>query len=587
MSNPISNLNKLDLLRPQDLNCNIFSVYDYDGFSIQELLCVFFEKINECVEIANATFKLAEWLVSVGLAQEVAKKLEIWLADGTLSTIINETIFKELNDKVNNNTNLINNNINSINVINNKLSNFVSVTDYKTDINTWDDAFLECISNNRNVLIPNGVYDITKTIEIPSDEEGINILGFGSSTILNNKIPNGEFLFHSTFAKRTQLSNFCIDSDNTVIRKGIHFEGSLRGVNISDLWFRNIQNPIKLGEHTWGQTSLNNIRIYQLTNDNKEGSIGIELNSANTVFMNKIEIIGTYEYGLKAYNAHVCSLRDFNIAGSEGLKIKYPIRLENCGRFTIDTGWVEQVDPFESSNGGSKSIYIKNTVGSLNNINIASGSIYGDGGKLNISNVYLGQTISSIVGVNNSQITLSNITHHQALNGYSTDSISDANYIYLNYETDSMGETSNIKKTASVVAITNSQTTVLEDYRTDYINIDECKRVVSKNWQGVRVEFEGLQPEMSHTFICYVRHKNNLNKIITKPTTNYGTQIDGISRKVCITPDRWTRLVYFVRSTNEGRIRMDIVGQAKNELNETEFLVSNYGIYKGIRPNQE
>ena len=33
------------------------------------------EKINECVEIANATFKLAEWLVSVGLAQEVDQKI--------------------------------------------------------------------------------------------------------------------------------------------------------------------------------------------------------------------------------------------------------------------------------------------------------------------------------------------------------------------------------------------------------------------------------------------------------------------------------------------------------------------------------
>lgn len=101
MSNPISKLNQLDLLRPQDLNCNIFSVYDYDSFSIQELLCVFFEKINQCVEISNATFKLAEWLVSVGLAQEVAKKLEVWLADGTLKEIINETIFKELNEKIN------------------------------------------------------------------------------------------------------------------------------------------------------------------------------------------------------------------------------------------------------------------------------------------------------------------------------------------------------------------------------------------------------------------------------------------------------------------------------------------------------
>lgn len=100
MSNPISNLSKLDLLRPQDLNCNIFSVYDYNDFSIQELLCTFFEKINECVDISNATFKLAEWLVSVGLKQEVAITLNKWLADGTLKEIINEEIFSDLNNKI-------------------------------------------------------------------------------------------------------------------------------------------------------------------------------------------------------------------------------------------------------------------------------------------------------------------------------------------------------------------------------------------------------------------------------------------------------------------------------------------------------
>lgn len=92
MSNPISNLNKLDLLRPQDLNCNIFSVYDYDGCTIQELLCQFFEKINECVDISNATFKLAEWLVSVGLEQEVARVLNEWYVNGKLEDIIGVTL---------------------------------------------------------------------------------------------------------------------------------------------------------------------------------------------------------------------------------------------------------------------------------------------------------------------------------------------------------------------------------------------------------------------------------------------------------------------------------------------------------------
>lgn len=95
-------------LKPEDLNCNIFSVCDYDAKSLNELLCIFFEKINNCIDVSNATLELAKWLVNEGLAIEVAKQLEIWLADGTLADIINETIFKELNDKINANTSLIN-----------------------------------------------------------------------------------------------------------------------------------------------------------------------------------------------------------------------------------------------------------------------------------------------------------------------------------------------------------------------------------------------------------------------------------------------------------------------------------------------
>ncbi|MGL5749014.1 MAG: glycoside hydrolase family 113 [Paraclostridium sp.] len=83
-----------------DLNCNVFSVYDYDGLSMQELLCQFFTKINECVKSTNDTLDLLKWLVEVGIKEEVAKQLLVMIEDGTIAKLINETIFKELNDKI-------------------------------------------------------------------------------------------------------------------------------------------------------------------------------------------------------------------------------------------------------------------------------------------------------------------------------------------------------------------------------------------------------------------------------------------------------------------------------------------------------
>lgn len=92
---------KIEELKPTMLNCNAFSIYDYpECYSVTELLCKFFTAINECIKVCNNTIDLVEWLVNEGLAIEVAKKLQQWLEDGTLAKIINETLFKELNDKI-------------------------------------------------------------------------------------------------------------------------------------------------------------------------------------------------------------------------------------------------------------------------------------------------------------------------------------------------------------------------------------------------------------------------------------------------------------------------------------------------------
>ena len=49
---------KLESLKPLDLNCNIFSVYDYEGFSVQELLYKFFMKLNEIIDDSTISFMI-------------------------------------------------------------------------------------------------------------------------------------------------------------------------------------------------------------------------------------------------------------------------------------------------------------------------------------------------------------------------------------------------------------------------------------------------------------------------------------------------------------------------------------------------
>lgn len=92
---------KVKSLKPTNLNCNVFDVYSYDGLSMQDLLCQFFTTINECVSASNEVMDLTEWLINVGLEEEVVEKLMELIQNGTVEKLINVDLFKSLNNEIN------------------------------------------------------------------------------------------------------------------------------------------------------------------------------------------------------------------------------------------------------------------------------------------------------------------------------------------------------------------------------------------------------------------------------------------------------------------------------------------------------
>ena len=121
------NFTKINELKPYDLNCNIFDVYSYNGLSMQELLCQFFTKINDCIKTSNETIDLAEWLVSEGLKQEVALKLTTWLNDGTLENLINVTLFENLNKKIDNVSSQLEHTVEKISDLDNEVTSTTNI----------------------------------------------------------------------------------------------------------------------------------------------------------------------------------------------------------------------------------------------------------------------------------------------------------------------------------------------------------------------------------------------------------------------------------------------------------------------------
>ena len=204
---------KLQGIKPYQLNCNVFSVYDFpETYTIQELLNKFFDTINNCVDLCNNVLDLAKWLVSVGLEQEVAKKLQQWLEDGTLANIINEKLFGELNEKVNKNTTDITelkstvgnnyselkeettNNKNNIIDLNKKFNSVVQINLFDNGYNGEgyiNDSIDQAMSGKKNnntryeIVLPCGNLKINRPITLPR-----NFTITGNNTTIIADFPN-------------------------------------------------------------------------------------------------------------------------------------------------------------------------------------------------------------------------------------------------------------------------------------------------------------------------------------------------------------------------------------------------------------
>lgn len=102
----------MDKINNIGLSRLLTSVYDFDGFTEQEVWCRIAQKINIIIEHFNYLDKKIEnekennkakfdYLLGEGLTEAVAKIILEKIADGTIGNIINETLLKEINDKVN------------------------------------------------------------------------------------------------------------------------------------------------------------------------------------------------------------------------------------------------------------------------------------------------------------------------------------------------------------------------------------------------------------------------------------------------------------------------------------------------------
>ena len=84
----------------------INSVYDFNDFTLNELICKLAQKMDEVITQSNESFNYLDWLKNEGASDYLIKLLTQWKDDGTLERLINieklNRIETELNDNIEN-----------------------------------------------------------------------------------------------------------------------------------------------------------------------------------------------------------------------------------------------------------------------------------------------------------------------------------------------------------------------------------------------------------------------------------------------------------------------------------------------------
>ena len=154
----------------------INSVYGFNDYTLNELICKIAQKMDEVITQSNESFNYLDWLKGQGLSDEVIKIMVEWKEDGTLETLINQNLFNGLNNKIDDvNTELgtIKNNSKKI------IHNISTINDYTTIINN---AFAE----GGIIEFESGEYRITDTVYIDTSKVK-KIIGNNAVIVMENE----------------------------------------------------------------------------------------------------------------------------------------------------------------------------------------------------------------------------------------------------------------------------------------------------------------------------------------------------------------------------------------------------------------
>lgn len=301
--------------------------YDFGGMTTQEIFSKIAQKINILIEHfnyinskvtnidENVILKL-DYLLGQGLSEQVARKILELIADGTLGTLINETLLADINTKVDTfNTSILK-----------KLSDIqVSILDFGAVPNneTVDNSIhiqkaIDYVASHGGgkVFIPSGVFYVKNPIDIKAY---VWIVGVGSVHIDDNN--RGSVIEYNGTLSQNILQAHKVESDK-YYRYGI-------GIKDVQLRGNDIGNGVSL--KSCANTIMDNV-IIEFCN------IGMKIEGGMLDEYNRIMVRYCKHYGLIYPNTIQSTTQVFNncyIGQHRTSDICVPIKIDNHATFDI------------------------------------------------------------------------------------------------------------------------------------------------------------------------------------------------------------------------------------------------------------
>lgn len=296
-------------------------VYDFDDYTINELLCKFYQKIQEVITECNEAFSIVDWIKEEGLEQEVVEQLQIWLEDGTMNNLLNvekyNTLRQEMLEEIVSYKTTIDNNIDAFKLqVNTQISDLTNnlnttMNNYKSEV----DGKITTLTNNQNEF-KSDVND-----SITSMQTKLNTISY---------VSNYSELVNAVNNSHTSGQTIYVKSGTYTLTDILFLGNNTKLIGVGEVIFKSSTLNVMVSNYCNNATGYNgtqNIEVNNITfdaNNREDGFTLVGFGHANNIKITNCRFKNLHQWHMIELNGcqhgiiEQCEFDNYGTSGSRG-----------------------------------------------------------------------------------------------------------------------------------------------------------------------------------------------------------------------------------------------------------------------------